>query len=94
MSDIGGRIYTTKTHVTVVAKHGRVQCQVIWERSDEDADSIGEQISQLLATMPKLIRQGVNEVVVRSAMEDLDAEHEKFFAQLGDEQCEGEPDDE
>lgn len=68
----------TKTHVSITAKYLRGTLQLTWKR-DEDDDETTRQVNALLANLPAMVREGIQEVQVKAAMEDIDQEYRDLF---------------
>lgn len=75
---ITARFRVTKTHVSITAKFRDSTLQLVWKRIEDDGEST-RQVNALLANVPGMVREGIHEVQIQHAMENLDQEYRDLF---------------
>lgn len=81
MSDddkITARFRVTPTHVSINATYRRATAQLVWQRDEDDTETT-RQINALLSNLPSMVQEGIQEVQIKAAMQDIDAEYEGLF---------------
>lgn len=75
---IVARFRVTQSQVIITAKFHDVTAQLSWKREEDDVETT-RQINALLSNLPSMVQDGIREVQIKAAMQDIDAEHEALF---------------
>lgn len=67
------KFWVTRSHVTIFVTFHGVRLTLRWERGGDDSLTT-RHINTLIANLPQVVTDGLNEVVIQSEMKGLDQE--------------------